>query len=376
MSDPADLFDVPADVAWINTAYMGVLPKKAVEVARATADAKERPWEFVPARFFDDSEAVRAQAARLFGATADDMAIVPAVSYGLAVAAKNLPVGPGGEIIVLDGQFPSNVYTWRELQKDGAVLTTVSRSHNQSWTDAVVDAIGADTRVVAVPQTHWIDGGALDLVKVGEAARAAGAALVLDLTQSLGAVPFDAKAVDPDFAVAAGYKWLLGPYSLGWLYVAPRWHDGRPLEHNWIARAGSGNFASLIDYQDDYQTGARRFDVGERSNFALMPVASAALETVLDITPQRIGDIAGARSREIADGLGALGFTAEPDELRSPHYLSMRAPDGAPEDLTARLADEKIFVSQRGPRMRITPHVHVTDNDVARLLAAVKAALA
>jgi len=60
---------------------------------------------------------------------------------------------------------------------------------------------------------------------------------------------------------------------LGFLYVAPRHQQGRPLEHNWIVRAGSENFAGLVNYRDEMQPGARRFDVGERSNFALMPMA-------------------------------------------------------------------------------------------------------
>ena len=83
--------------------------------------------------------------------------------------------------------------------------------------------------------------------------------------------------MQPDFLVAATYKWLLGPYSLGFLYVAPTYRDGRPLEFNWIGRTGSEDFASLVDYHDAYQPGARRFDVGERSNIALMPMAVAAL---------------------------------------------------------------------------------------------------
>jgi selenocysteine lyase/cysteine desulfurase len=63
--------------------------------------------------------------------------------------------------------------------------------------------------------------------------------------------------VQPDFAVAASYKWLLGPYSVGLLYVAPKWQGGIPLEENWIQRANARDFASLILYTEDYDSGAR-----------------------------------------------------------------------------------------------------------------------
>ena len=102
------------------------------------------------------------------------------------------------------------------------------------------------------------------------------------LREHYGALGFDAGEVRPDYVVCAGYKWLLGPYSLGFLWAAPEHRDGRPIEYNRIARAGSEDFARLVDYRDEYQPGARRFDVGERSNFILVPMLNAALDQILE----------------------------------------------------------------------------------------------
>ena len=198
---------------------------------------------------------------------------MPAASYGLAVAAANLRCAPGARILLLAEQFPSNVYTWRELAKQrGGEVLTIARPPDDDWTGAVLAALDERVAIAALPHCHWTDGGLLDLVAIGRRCREVGSALVLDVTQSLGALPLDLAAVAPDFLVCPGYKWLLGPYSQGYLYVAPQHRDGRPLEHNWIAREGSEDFARLIDYRERYQPGARRFDVGERSNFALLPV--------------------------------------------------------------------------------------------------------
>jgi selenocysteine lyase/cysteine desulfurase len=376
MSDFRDLFDIPDDVAWLNTAYMGALPRVAAEAARRAADRKARPWEITAPDFFDECEDVRAKAARLFGADADGVAIAPSVSYAIALAAKNVPVGPGGEIIVLADQFPSNVYAWRELEAEGSRLTTLTRSHNETWTDVVLDAIGPDTRLVAAPQVHWIDGGVLDLAAIGARAREHDAALVLDLTQSLGAAPFDAQAVDPDFAVAATYKWLLGPYTMAFLYAAPRQREGRPLEHTWMVRRGAEDFAALTRYQDAYAAGARRFDMGEKSNFSTMPVANASLSLLLDIGVETIAAELGARNAALLERLAPLGFTAEPAERRAPHYLGVTAPEGLPEDVLERLAAEKIYISRRGPRLRITPHLNASDADFDRLVEALARLLA
>ena len=89
------LFDLPADVAYLNCAYMSPLLKRAAEVGAEAIARKCRPWRIRVDDFFSDSERARALFAALVGARADDIALVPAASYGLAVAAANLPVAPG-----------------------------------------------------------------------------------------------------------------------------------------------------------------------------------------------------------------------------------------------------------------------------------------
>src|SRR5262249_32565146 len=152
-------------------------------------------------------------------------------------------------------------------------LVTVPRPADDDWTTAILARLGARTAIVALPHCHWTDGGLIDLERIGVAARGVGAALVLDLTQSLGALPFDIRRVDPDFMVAATYKWLLGPYSLGFLYVAPRRHGGQPLEQGYLNRRDAEVTARRLDYIEEFQPGARRYDMGEKSNFVLLPMA-------------------------------------------------------------------------------------------------------
>ena len=118
----------------------------------------------------------------------------------------------------------------RRLRLAAGLINTVARPGDGDWTAAVLAAMGKRTEILALPATHWADGGHLDLETIGAAARKIGAKLVLDLTQSLGAMPFDVATVQPDFMVAAGYKWLMGPYTLSYLYVAqraPRWRAAR-----------------------------------------------------------------------------------------------------------------------------------------------------
>jgi selenocysteine lyase/cysteine desulfurase len=242
-------------------------------------ERRSAPWTIRPADWFDEVERLRALFARLIGADTDGVAIVPAASYGLAVAARNVKAAAGDRVALIAGDFPSNVHTWQAwARRGGAEVLTVERHEGHGWTEALLDALDERVRVVAVPGVHWTDGAAVDLARVGRGARDVGAVLVVDATQSLGALPLDLDAVRPDYLVAAGYKWLLGPLGVSYLYVAPEHRDGSPLEENWANRAGAEDFEDAGPGAAEYRAGARRFDAGQRGNFILVPMATAALE--------------------------------------------------------------------------------------------------
>ena len=384
LASQRDRFTIPRDVAYLNAAYMGPLSKTVVAAGEAGVRLKAAPWTVQPADFFGPSERVRALAGKLYGASADDIAFVPSVSYGTAVAARNLPAAKGQEILFLEDQFPSHVYIWqRHAENSGARCRMVRRADATlangatDWTGALLEAMSDRTAIVAIPNCHWTDGALIDLKAVSERVRALGAALVLDLTQSLGALPFDAGDIDPDFAVTGSYKWQLGPYTLGTLYAAPRHHQGRPLEENWIARAGSEDFAGLVDYQNDYQPGARRFDMGERSSFHLMPMLDAALEQVLDWGVAEIAETLGEKTSNLArEAHEQFGLTSVPAPYRAGHFLGLSFPDGPPPGLVENLKQRNVHVSVRGSSVRVTPHVYNDDEDVARLFEALSEMLA
>ena len=370
-------FDIPDDVAYLNAAYLGPLSLDAAEAGRTGLAAKLHPWSVGAGDFFEPVAELRAAVARLVGVDDDGIAFVPSVSYALATAAANVHVGDGRRVVVLADQFPSNVYVWRVVAaRTGGEVHAVPRPPDGDWTRGVLDAVDERTAVVAVPPCHWTDGTLVDLVAVGEAARAVGATFVVDATQALGAMPVDVAAVRPDWLACAFYKWLLGPYSLGFLYVAPEHRDGVPIEHSWITRRGSEDFAGLVLYVDEFQPGARRYDVGEVSNFTLVPVARAAVELVLEWGVEAVAATIAALNERVVAGAERLGLGVAPAAARSPHLLGVRLGGATdPARLAERLAAERVHVSVRGDAVRVAPHVYNTVEDVDRLLAVLAASL-
>ena len=365
-----ELFDIPDDVAYFNCASLAPLLRASVEAGAAAGARRARPWLTGGRDWFTEADERRALFAELAGVDPEGVALVPATSYGLAVAAANLTARPGQRVLVLAGDYPSNRYTWQRFAgRTGAEVVTVERRDGQRWGEAVVAALDERVAVVAVLATHWTDGGSVDLAAIGARARETGAALVVDASQAVGAMPLDWRRIRPDYLVTVGYKWLLGPFALGYLHVAEPHRDGVPLEENWISRLGSEDFAALVDYQDRYQPGARRFDVGQRTHFETTPMAIAALRQLLDWEVPRIAATLGRLTGRIQDEVEAIGLRLTSSD-RVPHMLGIDLPDQALGAVAGALADAGVYAGVRGSSLRVSPHLWTTDQDVERLVSA------
>lgn len=364
--DQRHLFDIPDDIIYLNCASQSPQLRVVSAVGLESVKTKAEPWKISASDWFAGAANLRAVVAQVFGVDAFSIALVPSVSYGIAVAAANVPVERAQSIILLHDEFPSNYYAWKNLaRKREAKLEIVERRGDKTWTEALLDAIDENTAVVSVPNCHWTDGSLIDLERVSEKARFVGAALVVDASQSLGAYPLDIAKVQPDFLITVGYKWLLGPFALGFMYVAPKWQQtGKPIENSWLNRKGAEDFSNLADYTDDYEPGARRFDMGEFPNFVLVPMAAAALRQICEWGIENIQKTLSVLTDSVAEKASELGCIVPPQRVG--HFIGIRLPNGIPDTFVARLAKEKIYVSIRGDAIRIAPHLYTNKQDVER----------
>ena len=181
LGDERAKFEVDGEIAYFNTASLSPLLHSVRAAGDEALARRRKPWTTTSSDWFTDSERLRARFAQLVGSGADDVALVPATSYGLAVAARNLEAGPGDRVLVLADEFPSNYYTWRRFaDRTGAELRVVEREPGQTWTEAMVGAVDESVAVASVPNVHWTNAAAVDLPRVGAALRDAGSALGVD----------------------------------------------------------------------------------------------------------------------------------------------------------------------------------------------------
>lgn len=365
------LFDLPDDVTYLNCAAYSPFLNTVRAAGEMGLDRKTRPWSFSSTILPPEADRMRELFGGLIGATANDIAIVNSTAYGIATAAANLPVERGQNIVVLEDQFPSNVYSWRRLaENNGGVMRTVPWPADGGWTPGVLEAIDSDTAIAALPPCHWTDGSRLDLVAIGERCREVGAAFVVDATQTVGVLDMDIAAIQPDFLACSAYKWLLCPYTLAFLYVAPHRQDGTPLEHH---RWNYGTpVADKTDtaYDDDYAAGAARFSMGEVLNLINLPMAVAAMEQLTDWGPGSIQETLTVLTDAAADQASGRGWAVWPKANRMGHSIGFKPSQSMPADIHLQLKAENIHISLRGDSIRVSPHLYNDLGDIDRLFTA------
>ena len=301
----------------------------------------------------------------------EEIAFTENVTYGINSAAGALPLEPGDNVILCDREFASNVYPWLRLERSRGVEARMVPNDGGGLTVGLLERY-ADrrTRAVSVSSVEFSDGYTADLEAIGAWCRARGIYLVVDCAQSLGVMPMDVRRYQIDFLAGLASKWLLGPFSTGFLYVR-RELIGRLLPPFVGADSVKGDVDSVA-YRLDLKDDASRFE-GGLPNAPGIAGLNASLALMEEVGFDRIHQQAWQVSGHLICGLQRLGAQLAPcalsDRTRST-IVSFQAPE---LERTYRfLRENRIACSMRCGYIRMGIHGYNTVEEAEQVLAALK----
>jgi selenocysteine lyase/cysteine desulfurase len=354
------LFPALERLVWLNTATAPPGATPIIEVLRRA----EREWEegtFSWPAWEAEAEATRGLFGRLIGAAEDTVALTSSAAEAIATVAWSLPTG---RVVVGEREFRSNLYPWLALAERGFDVVQAPSSEGVVPSEALLEAVDERTVLLAVTEVQSSNGYRVRLPELAARSREVGARLLVNLTQSLGALRFDVADVRPDFVVAHGYKWLLAPRGAAWLYVAPeRWDELRPLAPSW--RSSPDPYGEYYGGPFELAPNARKLD----TSLAWFPWvgARAALELLLSLDARAVESRCLELAAAFREGARARGFRLVPEELPS-QIVGVPVPD--PDGVRHRLAERRVIAAVRGGFLRLGFHAFNDERDVEAALAA------
>ena len=371
------LFQLPDGIHYLNCAYMSPLLKSVEERGIEGMRLKRNPLSIKPVDFFTGVVSVRQKFAQMVQCDPAQVAVMPAVSYGMNSVIRNIPYGIGQHALTLSEEFPSCYYTAKRWCKDhGAELRVVARRDDlphkgRDWNERILEAINKDTAFVVMASVHWMNGTKFDLEEIGARCREVGAKLIVDGSQSVGALPIDVKKANIDALICAAYKWLMGPYSTALSYIHEDFNEGIPLEESWMTRPNAERFDRLTNYVEGYKAGAVRFDVGQSSNFIFLPMLDEALRQLLEWGVEEIQEYGRVLGKPLIDYFLEKGTSIDDEVHRANHLMGLQLPENTDgEALMKELQLRNVFVSLRGSNIRISINVFNNEEDIRELITA------
>ena len=369
---------------WMNCAHQGPLPRVAAEAAREAIAWKVTPYEMTQERFDGVPARLKEVLARLVGATTDEIVLGNSASYGLHLLANGIPWRAGDEVLVVDGDFPSDVLPWLGLERRGVTVRRLRPARPLPDPDELRQAIrqsstgsGARspaTRLFCTTWVHSFSGFAADLAGLGAVCREEGVLLVANTSQALGARTLDVGSMPVDAIVNVGFKWLCGPYGTGFCWMRPDLIAS--LEYNqayWLAQmtaADLGGEGGELRLPPGPPT-ARTYDVFGTANFFNFKAWTASVEYLLEQGLKRIARHDEALVDRLIGGLDRASYdllSAREGPSRSTLvFVSHRDPARNPE-IHRRLKEAGVEVAYRLGKLRIAPHLHNTAAEVDRVL--------
>ncbi len=372
MSGWAGDFGLDPRRTWLNTAHQGAIPRAAAEAAHEAVEWKLEPSRLTAERCASVPDRVRRAAARWIGADTNDVFLTNGASLGLHEIAQGMRLDSGDDVLLMHGDFPSNVLPWLAHREQGVSVRRINPSGRVLEIEEIAQAIRPETRVVCLSWVHSFSGWTLEIDKIGALCREAGARLVVNVSQGLGARPFDVRRAPVDALVCAGWKWLCGPYGVGFGWLRPEFRrELQPTQRYWLSQQSAEDLGSERDPADeDPSNSIHRFDLFGTANFFNFHPWGVTLEYLLEQGPQAIETHDRNLVRRLLDGLPEVYRTISPesDKRRSTLVLFSHRETSRNEAIYRDLVDARIRGAFRRGAIRTAPHLYNDESQIDRLL--------
>lgn len=291
----------------------------------------------------------RALLGELMGVDPHSIHFVGSTTEALNLVALSMPLKRGDQVVFAQDEFPSVIQAWLGWQNKGVELVQVPIADEEARTDALCAAVNGGVRALAVSHIHWRTGTRVDLERLSARCRELNCRLIVDGVQAIGAVPVAASLADA--YCASVFKWLLSGFGLGFVTLSER----LAAELNPVLRG----------YNNEPPSRCVRYG---HLNYPGIYALLASLEYLASVGWQAIYRQVDQLALRAIGSLRRRGFEVITPVHAHGGIVSIQHPSAS--TLVQALAEQSIFVEDRGPVVRASPHFYNTEEDIDRFVSA------
>lgn len=362
--------DIPylQDIVYVDNAAVSPVPSRVEKASNRYTELTVRNLREVTEIAIDEFDRGRALAAMLVGSSPSSIAYVQNTSHGLSQVAMGIEWREGDNLVVPVQEFPSNYLCWLQLQKLGVEVRRVESTNGRIEPEDLMPHVDRRTRLVSISHVQFYSGFRVDLGKIAEVCAKHHALLVVDGTQSIGAMSLSVEASGVDVLVVSGHKWMLAPRGIGFMAMSDRALEVvQPRIVGWLSVNEPFAFKRTLDLLPD----ARRFESGTPNGSGIYGLTER-LRQIYELGPQAIHRRVlhlheYMKQRCLQAGLEVV-FDFE--ECSRSGILLVRKPGTPAETLHAALNAAGIYASVRSNAIRLSPHYYNTDEEMDRIVNA------
>lgn len=353
---------------WLNAAGEGPLPLAAEKALAQAVTWKLKPYLLDMGKFVTTVTGLKRSIGRLLGVDEADVILGNSASYGLHLLANGIPWKKGDEIVTMQNDFPTNILPWLALEKKGVMVHQIKPRGKVLEPEELRGYLNARTKLLCLSHVHTFSGFILDIEGFSHICHGKGILFVLNLSQSLGAMPVDAGKLHADAVVSAGYKWLCGPYGTGFCWIKPALRKRLTLNHAyWAAMLSREDLLEECPLRlKDIQT-ARRFDVFGTANFFNHVPLKTAIDYWLDKGLENVKAHNDALIDRLIAGIRDADYeliSPENGKKRSSLVVLSHADRTRNTQIYEILLSRGIYTALWKGNIRLAPHVYNTAQEI------------
>lgn len=361
-----DEYAITEQYAFLSHAAVSPLSRRIVDaVANQLHRAASEPAVRLFPEIFTLMADLRQRLAQLINAReSSEIVLMPNTAMGLNSAAVSLPLRAGDNVLVLEGDYPANIYPWQQLAYKGVLTKMVPQRAGGLDVDALAARIDRRTRVIALSTAMFATGFRNDIATVGRMCKERGIFFVVDAIQTLGAFPIDVQACSIDFLAAGSQKWLLSAPGAGFLYVRRELLD--ELEPGaYVGASSVVDPMNYLDYNLTFPPSAERFNLGTPNIMGAVALHAAVgmlQEVGSRLIEQRVTTLVDALINDLTERGHSLAADTAPEHRSGIVVVQLPNPEAA----CKRLEEAGVIATVRGG-LRLAPHFYNTLEEVMRV---------